>query len=149
MKIYYFAYGSNMYQEQMKERCPNSQFIKRAYLEGYKFIYDGYSSKWRGAVANIVEEEGNIVWGALYEITEEDLKKLDKYEGFPQVYQRCKILVKDDLGREYKAWVYLRDPQEKNKPSEEYRNRLYEGAKQCDLPYEYVKKYILQRDLEL
>ncbi len=141
--MYYFAYGSNMNQEQMKKRCPNSRFIKRAYLEGYRFVYDGYSSTRKGAVANIIEKEGSLVWGALYEITQDELSELDKWEGYPKAYDRYKILVKDDQGKEYKAWVYLRDPKEPGQPSEEYRKRVYEGAKQCNLPDEYIKKYIL------
>ena len=55
MKKYYFAYGSNMNHKQMKSRCPDSHFLKRAYLEGYKFAYDGYSKTRNGAVANIIE----------------------------------------------------------------------------------------------
>jgi cation transport regulator ChaC len=42
--MYYFAYGSNMYHDQMHQRYPNKH-IKRAYLKGYKFVYDGNSSK--------------------------------------------------------------------------------------------------------
>lgn len=61
--MYYFAFGSNMNHKQMKERCPNSKFIKRVYLENYKFVYDGYSYTRRGPVANIVESQEEIVWG--------------------------------------------------------------------------------------
>ncbi len=72
--MYYFAYGSNMNHKQMKKRYPNSKFIKRAFLEGYEFVYDGYSAILKGAVANIIKSPSDKVWGGLFEINEDDLK---------------------------------------------------------------------------
>lgn len=140
--MYYFAYGSNLDQQQMKERCSKARFIKRVYLENYEFVYDGYSVYRKWAVANIVAKEGAIVWGALYEITEEDLEKLNKHEGYPASYKREKLIVKDDEGKEYKAWVYLRSPQEKGKSSEEYRNIIIKGARRIGLPENYIDEFI-------
>ena len=59
----YFAYGSNMNHEQMMLRCPSAIFLKRARLENHKFVYDGYSKKRNGAVANIIKSSGDIAWG--------------------------------------------------------------------------------------
>ncbi|MCX8076476.1 MAG: gamma-glutamylcyclotransferase [Aquificaceae bacterium] len=143
MGMFYFAYGSNMNLQQMKERCSNSaEFLKRAYLEGYKFVYDGYSSTRNGSVANIVKEEGSVVWGALYRIDEDCLKKLDEYEGYPKFYRRDELIVKDDYGNEYKAWVYLRKPQGEGKPSKKYMNIVVIGAIQCGLPEHYIMEYL-------
>jgi len=139
---YYFAYGSNMNFKQMKERCPDARFLKRAYLEGYRFVYDGYSKTRKGAVANIVEAEGKEVWGGLFEVSEECIKSLDSYEGYPISYKRKVLTVKDDKGNTYEAIVYLREPQQKGKPSEEYRKMVLEGAKDCGLPEEYIKQYL-------
>lgn len=55
--------------------------------------------------------------------------------------------MKDDEGKEYEAWVYLRNPKEIGKPSEDYKKTILEGAKQCNLPDEYIRKYILQENL--
>ncbi|MEO0299135.1 MAG: gamma-glutamylcyclotransferase family protein [candidate division WOR-3 bacterium] len=144
--MYYFAYGSNMNHGQMKTRCPGSKFLKRAYIEGYKFVYDGYSSFRQGAVANIIKDEGCIVWGALFEIDEKCLEKLDIYEGYPTCYQREVFSVKDDEGKEYKALVYLRNPKPVGKPSSDYKNITIEGAKQCGLPDDYIKQFIAQEE---
>lgn len=143
-KVYYFAYGSNLNHKQMKERCPNSKFFKRAYLEGYMFVYDGYSPYRKGAVANIIPKEKSIVWGAIWEIDDHCLKELDRYEGYPHVYDRKEVCVKDDDGNEYKAWVYYREGEKEGIPSSEYRKTILEGAKECGLPEDYIKKYILK-----
>lgn len=95
--MYYFAYGSNMNHQQMRKRCPSSIFIKRVFLKGYKFAYNGYSSTWQCSVANIVKtsEENNVVWGGLFEINNDNLSALDCYEGYPYSYGRKEIEVKD------------------------------------------------------
>jgi len=141
MKMYYFAYGSNMNHQQMKKRCPSSRFVKRAFLEGYKFVYDGYSKTRNGAVANIIEtgKKEDIVWGGLFEINEDNLSALDCYEGYPKSYDRKEVKVKDDEGNHYTTIVYFRTAQPKSKPSENYRNLVIQGAKDCDLPEWYIQ----------
>lgn len=143
--MYYFAYGSNMNQSQMKVRCKNFslRFIKKVYLEGYRFVYDGDSPSRQCAVANVVKDEKCRVWGALYEIDENYLSALDRYEGYPIYYQRKKEEVKDVDGAKYSAWFYFREPKEEGQPSDEYREVVFQGAKECNLPEEYIKKYIL------
>ena len=141
--MFCFAYGSNMNREQMRKRCGDgAEFLKRAYLEGYKFVYDGYSSRRGGAVATIVKEKGSVVWGALYRVDENCLKKLDEYEGVPNVYWRERVVVRDDEGKEYEAWVYIKKLEGEGKPSESYRTLVVEGAKECGLPEEYIAKYL-------
>jgi len=36
----------------------------------------------------MVNEKGSYVWGAIFKITDYDLAKLDKFEGFPKWYNR-------------------------------------------------------------
>ena len=54
----YFAYGSNMLFDQMRERCPSSTFVCAAALDGYRLAFTrkatGANSPWRGfGVADI------------------------------------------------------------------------------------------------
>lgn len=126
----------------MKERCPGAKFLKSVYLEGYKFVYDGYSSTRNGAVANIVRSEKDIVWGALFEVDDECMKSLDRYEGYPRFYQREYVEVQDKQGNKYAALVYLRGPQVVGEPSDEYRKIILNGAKDCGLPEEYINRFI-------
>ena len=141
-KVKYFAYGSNMYCEQMKCRCKSAARIGKARLEGYDFVYDGYSGIWGGAVANIVKKEGSEVWGCLYEINESDLEKLDRYEGVKQgVYCKEEVIVIDDGGERHKAIVYIRPkPEEQGNPSDKYRKTVMKGAEECGLPEWYIEE---------
>jgi len=138
----YFAYGSNMNHSQMGERCGKGwRFLKRAYLSGYKLVFDGYSKKWKGAVANVVKSKGETVWGGLFEVTKECIGKLDEREGYlNHYYDRRELQVFDDEGNCYTAYVYLREPQRQGKPSQKYLEALLQGAKDCGLPREYVER---------
>ena len=140
--MYYFGYGSNMNHEQMKIRCPNAKFIKKVFLKNYKFVYDGYSKSRKGAVGNIVKSNGQIVWGGLFEIDEICRKRLDKYEGYPIAYDRKYFDLIDDNGNEFTSIVYLREPKHLGKPTSEYREIIKKGAVDCNLPEEYVEKYL-------
>ncbi len=138
--MYYFAYGSNMNQQQMQQRCPASRFTRKARLEGFRFVYDGYSRTREGAVANILESHapGAMVWGGLFEITGDDLAALDRYEGYPRSYQRRIITVRDKQGTAYETIIYYRTGKDLGRPSEHYRAIVIEGAEQCQLPGSYV-----------
>lgn len=140
--MYYFAYGSNMNFEQIKKRCPGARFLTKAKLNGYKFVYDGYSVSRNCAVANIVKSERDSVEGAVFEIDGECLKNLDHYEGYPGSYKREQLVVNDEDDKSYKAIVYLRSPLPIGKPSDEYRDIILQGAKDCGLSPIYIKDFL-------
>ena len=143
--MYYFAYGSNMNHKQMQARCPDSRFLKPAYLNNAGFRYDGKSGKWDDkAVANIVSSDGEKVWGGLFEVREDDLTEFDspRCEGYPKSYGKKIVQVFDVEGNAYNTWVYFRIGEIKGKPSDKYRNVVLGGAKNCNLPEDYIKRNI-------
>ncbi|MFC1553161.1 gamma-glutamylcyclotransferase family protein [candidate division KSB1 bacterium] len=141
-QLLYFAYGSNMLHQQMKERCPGSKFIKQAFLIGYKFVYDGNSKKCAGAVGNIVKSKNSKVYGGLYEINEENLIALDGYEGYPNNYDRMEVEIEDNEDKIYEAKVYFRKWKRRGKPSSLYRKIVIMGARECGISDEYISKYL-------
>lgn len=87
MKIYYFAYGSNMDPCRMIKRSLCSSRREHAILEGWKLVFNKVSRRNQNEdFANIEREEGSIVEGILYEIECSDLEKLDRHEGYPEHY---------------------------------------------------------------
>src|ERR1700733_15918751 len=103
MAMLYFAYGSNMLLEQITKRCPSAKFSGSATLQGYRLAFTRISTRqWPGyGVADVVPEPSGCVWGALFEIANEDVPSLDKSEGYQpgrklNAYQRIKIPVCKD-----------------------------------------------------
>ena len=140
--MFYFAYGSNMSHQQMKERCPGAKFLFRAKLDGYLFQYDGRSQKRKGAVANVVLGGDGAVWGGVFEINADNLSALDCYEGYPNSYNRTDLDTKDNKGTTYKAIVYFRTGKDLGRPSEVYREIILRGAQDCGLPEEYIQSFL-------
>lgn len=132
MKTYfYFAYGSNLNIEQMKQRCPDSIGISTAVLNGWKLVERTY--------ADIEEAPGECVNGALYEISDQDLANLDRYEGYPKYYTRKEIMVSDNSGTYCKAWVYIMTEEcgkrrDRGCYSERYRKVCSDGAEYWGIP---------------
>jgi gamma-glutamylcyclotransferase len=126
--MYYFAYGSNLNRWQMAERCPACQPRFTAELPNYRLIFTGWSRQWQGGVASIKPFRGDKVLGAVYELSEKDLPKLDKYEGYPDIYNRLKVTIYRDTGEAIEAITYIRKQQpEETKPSAKYLAQLKEG----------------------
>ena len=138
----YFAYASNMNQAQMKRWCPGSRFIKTVLLEGHRFVYDGFSVPWDGAVGNIVNAANEGVWGALYGITERDRLTLDSFEGYPRSYDHKEVEVRDRDGRTHRAMTYFRTGRALGKPHPDYERVVLDGAKECGLPEDYVDRFL-------
>lgn len=126
--MYYFAYGSNLNKKQMVERCPDSKPLFRATLPNYKLAFTGWSRRWRGGVASIKPFRGEKVIGAIYEISDADLRKLDKHEGYPGEYNRLPVRVFNEDGDAVEATTYIKArPAEETRPSPEYLTVLQQG----------------------
>jgi gamma-glutamylcyclotransferase len=138
--VLYFAYASNMNTAQMERWCPASRYVKAAFLKGFRFVYDGFSVTWDGAVGNIVKSGTEGVWGALYETTERDRLTLDAFEGYPRSYEHREVEVVDREGSVHRAMTYLRTGRALGKPHPDYERIVIDGAKQRGLPDDYIDK---------
>ena len=112
---YYFAYGSNMNLEQMAYRCPSAEVVENVHVEGYRLAFCGRPSG--NGVATILPEEGSHVDGVLWKITKECEQSLDYYEGYPHLYSKEIIHVKNSDGKERNVTVYTINEPYKSQPS--------------------------------
>ncbi len=126
--MYYFAYASNLNHRQMLERCPDSKPKFTATLHHYQLVFVGWTRQWRGGTASIRPFRGKKVLGAIYEVSEECLKRLDRYEGSD--YRRLNVKVNNEDGEPVEAITYIRSGQaEEAKPSPEYLSIIQQGYK--------------------
>ena len=78
----YFAYGSNLDWDQMRERCPSSVFVDVACLRDHTLAFTRFSSARGCGVADVMRRPGHEVWGAVFELDEVDGRRLDAFEGY-------------------------------------------------------------------
>jgi len=123
--MYYFAYASNLNQKRMRERCPDSKPMFTATLPNYKLVFVGWSREWRGGKASIRPFKGEKILGAIYDVSEQCLKQLDRHE---IGYDRLKITVFDEDGEAIEAITYIKAGRvEDGKPSQEYLSVIQQG----------------------
>jgi AIG2-like family. len=136
--VHYFAYGSNMNWPQMQRRCPSSRFICVGRLIDYQFGITRHSRLRDCGTANVYPAKGQVVWGVVYDIRDEDLAILD---GFEDGYRREILTIHSaDNGQiTLAALVYVAAIEENvPRPSAEYRRLIVEGAQHWQLPPSYL-----------
>jgi len=133
---FYFAYGSNLWLEQMSGRCPNHKVIGKGILKGYRWIISerGY--------ANVVKSKPDEVHGVVYEVTESDEESLDKKEGVDRGLYRKEIIVAEIDGQSKNCLVYVDPVEQAGNPQQEYMERVNKGIIDSKLSSEYVERYI-------
>ena len=109
MKKYYIAYGSNLNVKQMKFRCPGAKVVGTSVIKDYQLLYKGSKT---GSYLTIEKKKGGMVTVAVWEVTADDEKRLDAYEGYPNFYYKTdmQLTVKSHItGRKKKldAFVYI------------------------------------------
>lgn len=144
MRLYYCAYGSNLYREQMRKRCPESRFVGVGNLFGYELCFRGSAY---GAYATIIEKEGGVIPVALYLISAEDEKSLDRFEGYSHQYDKVEVEV--EMGDTVvSAMTYIMPPNRRaGLPDSSYYARVWDGYHDCGFDPEILQK-ALQKTFE-
>ena len=138
----YFAYGSNMSSEELRDWCPSAEFAAIARLPNYRLDFTRHSRRRRGGVADVAPSSGDEVWGVVYDIPSDELAALDRKEGVAKdAYRRLHVYVTEPSGQRVRALTYTvvhKVPAEL--PSERYLDLILKGAREWKLPAEYVRK---------
>lgn len=138
----YFAYGSNMSDEQIAQRCPSHRFVCVAKLPGYRLAFTRRSVKRGCGVADVVAMADETVWGVVLEMSDADLAELDKHEGVhknPPAYVRKNVQVVSTDGQLLDAITYevFTKAVDEYDPNAEYLGLIIAGARKWGLPREY------------
>lgn len=120
----YIAYGSNLNLTQMAFRCPTAEVVGKSELKDYELLFRGGR---RGAVATVEPKEGSSVPVLLWKIRQTDEASLDRYEGYPNFYDKQMMDVELD-GKTVSAMVYIMTPgYEFGIPSDYYADVIWQG----------------------
>ena len=133
----YIAYGSNLNLPQMEKRCPTAKVLGASEIKDYALVFRGGRY---GAVATIEPCEGSMVPVLLWEITPEDEKALDIYEGYPSFYGKETMELSLDEGT-VPAMVYIMTPGHRlGYPSDMYYNTIHDGYKTAGFDTEVLEQ---------
>jgi hypothetical protein len=149
----YFAYGSNLDREDLVKYCLLKKFPlpplaneRTVYLPGWKLVFNFFSATRLGGVANLMPtgQEGDRVYGAVYDVLEPYMKIIDLKEGAPRAYERRKVSVVLPDGRSLAdvttyTVIKAREMNQHVSPTKDYLSLIVRNGKRLGFPPEYLK----------
>lgn len=133
----YFAYGSNIPSRHMSSRCSDAVEQRRARLDGWALAFSG--------CADVRRREGASVEGAVWMVSDADLRRLDTYEGTSfgdpwsgrhGFYYRVWVDVVTEDGETVRAIMYVMTEQNSRRlamPSQYYLDVIREGYEELGI----------------
>lgn len=140
-KRYYIAYGSNLNIKQMRWRCPKARIIGVSVIPNYELLFKGSKT---GAYLTIEPKDEARVPVAVWEVTPEDERALDRYEGFPNFYYKKEMElpikgVRTGKIRNRKVFVYImHEDRQIGIPSLQYVATCLQGYKDFGFDERYL-----------
>ena len=149
-KRYYIAYGSNLNIRQMRFRCPGAKPIGISAIPDYELLFKGSKT---GAYLTIEPKDGGLVPVAVWEVTADDEKHLDIYEGYPNFYYKkeVRLPVKLASGKTKKltAFVYImHEERSLGIPSLAYIRTCKEGYRNFGFDVKYLDRAYMRSTKE-
>jgi cation transport regulator ChaC len=137
---WYFAYGSNLKRERLKKRIGKWRKERKAILRDYELVFGkGWGGHFTGK-ANIQKKPKGRVEGVIYLVTEQQLKKLDRREGVPWVYERITVKVESE-GERIPAETYrMVEMMCPLKPSRDYLDLVLDGLREHGYDESVIEK---------
>ena len=114
----------------MAMRCPTAKVVGIGKLKNTRLIF------WR--VATIIKEEGAETPVAVWVITSQDERALDRYEGYPHLYRKEDATVHMADGKELTAMVYIMNEGRPQMPNKGYYAAIEKGYADVGLDPSYL-----------
>lgn len=125
----------------LRARMPSAKRIGTGILEEHKLVFHK-SGRDESAKCD-AQHTGNAehcVIGVLYEIHPDEKPVLDKAEGLGSGYEIKSVSIRRDDGSSFEAFTYYATHIDNSlKPFDWYREHVLVGARENDLPEEYVQ----------
>lgn len=136
----YFAYGSNMSLLRIRERVPSAKKLSVVTLKGHqlRFNMSGSDGSGKCDVFQTNNNKDNVI-GALFEIDENEKGILDQAENLGVGYDEKLVCVQSNSGEIFEAFLYYAIKIDISlKPYSWYLNHVIMGAKEAEVPSDYL-----------
>ena len=135
-KFYYLAYGSNLNLYNLSNMSQGARVVGTSKLNGYRLVFKGSADKY--AYLTIEKCPESSVPLGIFSIPMEDMEALDKYEGYPELYDRVTMPVIID-GKKEEAYIYIMKPEfGYHLPSKSYITICEEGYEDFGFDYKFL-----------
>lgn len=127
----YCGYGSNLWLQQIAERCPQSDIIGRGRLRGARLAF--------AKVATIIADENVDTLVGVYDLTEADIETMDRREGLGRAYDRYLVTPEVD-GNAVRCFTYIKRDATPANPTDEYFAKLLAGYRDWQFPERRLRR---------
>jgi gamma-glutamylcyclotransferase (GGCT)/AIG2-like uncharacterized protein YtfP len=135
----YFAYGSNMLTERLRNRVPSAEPLTAAALPGRALRFHKRSIDGSGKCTLVDADEDAEVYGVLFRVNPDELTALDEAEHRGRGYERCRVHPQT-AEQTFEAFAYVAQPayiDDALLPYGWYKALVMAGAHQHGLPPSY------------
>lgn len=127
----------------MEEVAPGAKFQFIAHLPEWGLEFPIANESWGGALPAIMPESGSTVWGAVYDVPDTDMDRLNEVEAAEQRLAKT-IEAMDRTGRRHQVLAHLLDGEPSHngngmsRPSPEYLKLMVDGSRHWSLPFGWI-----------
>lgn len=135
----YFAYGSNMCFERLRERTPSAERIGVVELRWHRLAFHKLGADGSGKCdIHASNEPAHVVHGVLYHLHEHEKPALDRAEGLGRGYEIKQVEVATASGRARAFSYFATRTNSGLRPFHWYKQLVLAGARENGLPLAYI-----------
>jgi len=137
--LLYFAYTARIAPAKMAEAAPGAEFRFIAHLPEWAMTFPILGNGWDGALPTVVPAEGNTVWGAVFEVPDDEMDGLDAAEA-AECRTASTVEAMDRMGRRHRVVTHVFDgnADEDHPPSAPYLELILQGCRHWELPVGWI-----------
>ena len=131
----YAAYGTDVNKEFMSYLCPDAKLFGVGKIDGYRLVFEHS--------ANIIPDGKSFVPVLVWDVSESDVERLDRYYDYPMYYESSVIDVDID-GKDIAVFTYMlnKDTVDLECPYSVYEDVIHEGYIENGFDVSYLKDAI-------
>ena len=137
--LLYFVYTARISPDELANIAPTASFEFIAHLPEWTLEFPIKDKHWGGGLPNAKPEPGHTVWGAVFSLSDDDLKVVNKIEGEEQRVA-VEVEAMDRMGKRHQVLthVYEGNGSRHHTPSAEYLRLMLGGSRHWSLPAGWI-----------
>ncbi|NND02413.1 MAG: gamma-glutamylcyclotransferase [Acidimicrobiia bacterium] len=137
--LLYFAYTARISPDEMANVSPGAEFQFIAHLPQWGLDFPMKNGTWGGGLPTVKPEEGSTVWGAVFDVPEDEYEELDAVET-SEKRTATTVEAMDRTGKRHQVTVHLHEGRRNGTydPSAEYVQLMLSGSKHWSLPAGWI-----------
>lgn len=138
--MHYFAYGTLLVEQSMQAVCPSAKNVGYMRLDGYEMAF-GNCARVGLAGCTLLPKPGAVTYGIQYELTDEDMAKMDAAaEVDTKQWIHMPIVLTDSNGNKVPSSTYVIPGKIRFwSPTPKYVSPILKGLETSDFPEAYKK----------